>query len=121
MRGERINPYLTFLCANVPNFLARRPVGEISQGAKIAYGRMMEYAGQNGEANPSEQTWATEIGVKPRQLRNYIKELESLRLIQVKRTLDGKTSNAYEFLRHPWMDEFPRGWRMDAKAKTRTK
>jgi hypothetical protein len=75
---------------------------EISQGGKIAYARLAQYAGKNGEAWPKRETLAAEIGIKARQCDRYISELEKHRLIEVERP--GLTkSNRYRFLYHKWM------------------
>lgn len=95
-----INPYNLFQGAFTPSFILRRT--ELSQGAKNLYGRLNQFAGRNGEAFPSIDRLAYEIGVKRRQIFNYLKELTDHKLIHIQRRGHRKTS-VYKFLEHPWM------------------
>jgi Helix-turn-helix domain len=97
-----IIPWGQFLGSMVPNWLMRRL--EISQGAKLAYGRLAQYAGRDGRCFPMQETLGKELGVGERMARNYIRELESFRLIETVQNGKG-TSNHYLFLDHPWMHE----------------
>lgn len=99
---HRIIPWGQFLGSMVPNWLMRRP--EISQGVKLAYGRLAQYAGRDGRCFPMQETLGKELGIGERMARNYIRELESFRLIETVQNGKG-TSNHYLFLEHPWMQE----------------
>src|SRR5579871_3391036 len=75
--GQPFNPYRFFHGIFIPEALVR--YGGLSPGAKIAYGRLVRYAGQDGECHPRQQTLAREIGVSDRQVRTYLQELTSHR------------------------------------------
>lgn len=102
--GQLFNPFR--LCAGsfIPEGLARSK--GISPGAKLAYGRLVQCAGQDGECYPAVATLASELGVKERQARRYIAELQRSRLIRRVAPLSnsGRTSNAYGFLWHPLLE-----------------
>src|SRR5262245_57464039 len=98
--SKRINPYKLFVGCFLPNWLVRRQ--EISQGAKICYARLAQYAGDKGYAYPSQETLAGELGVCSRQVRNYLDELVKARLIDSDQQGLNST-NCYYFLTHEWM------------------
>lgn len=99
--GDRYNPYKLFAGLFVPEWLARNK--QISAGAKLAFGRLARYAGENGLAYPAMATLADEIGYAINQTRRHIEELERVGLIQrVARVSEiGQTSNIYEFVWRP--------------------
>lgn len=105
--GERfppyINPYRLFTGSLVPNWLLERT--EVSQGAKLAYARLSQHAGKNGVAWPKRETLAAELGVTPRQIDRYLKELETHRLVEIER-LGLTKANRYRFRMHEWMSTF---------------
>jgi len=105
--GERllpyINPYRLFTGSLVPNWLLERT--EVSQGAKLAYARLSQHAGKNGFAWPKRETLAAELGVTPRQIDRYLKELDAHRLVEVER-LGLTKANRYRFRMHEWMSTF---------------
>ncbi len=96
-----INPWKLFIGAFIPNWLLVRP--EVSQGAKLCYARLCQYAGRHGECFPKQNELAEDLGLKSaRQVINYIKELERLQLIiAIKTRFQGR--NVYKFLYHDWM------------------
>lgn len=94
---KRYVPYKRFRGAVIPNWLMKRP--ELSQGAKICWARLAQYARQNGNCYPKQSTLATELGVTKRQTQDYIGELENAQLIEIERR--GKL-NSYFFLEHEW-------------------
>jgi len=87
----------------IPTWLLMRP--EVSQGAKLCYGRLCQYADKK-ECFPTQSDLANELGLKTRlQVIRYIGELKSLKLIvAVKSRLQGR--NVYKFLYHEWMCGF---------------
>ncbi|MBW2993926.1 helix-turn-helix domain-containing protein [Candidatus Woesearchaeota archaeon] len=93
------NPYKLFVGAFVPNWLLCRR--EISQGAKLCFAKLAQYAGKSGESYPLLETVAKDLGVSRRQVCTYIKQLEKHKLIISKQNGLGK-SNAYEFIKHKW-------------------
>jgi hypothetical protein len=98
--GQPFNPFRLFTGIFIPEGLVRAK--GISPGAKLAYGRLARYAGQDGRCYPSVGTLASEIGIGDRQAQKYIAELERKGLLRrVSRYSDGaQTSNAFEFLWH---------------------
>lgn len=100
-----------FIGSHIPNWLLQRT--EISPGAKLCLARLYQYAGSNGECYPKQETLAQELGVKARQVRNYITELKKYNLLASIRCAK-KRSNRYKFPRHEWMEFAPRDDRQDS-------
>jgi hypothetical protein len=103
--GQPFNPFGLFTGIFIPEGLAR--ANGVSPGAKLAYGRLVRYGGQDGKCYPSVSTLASEIGVRERQAQRYLAELEHAKLIRrVRRVAGGRgqTSNAYQFLWHSLLD-----------------
>lgn len=100
------NPFRLFNGLFVPEALARHR--GLSPGAKLAYGRLARYAGQDGQCYPAVPTLAREIGVGLRQAQKYLGELERVKLIRrISRFSEhGQTSNQYQFL---WLPIFDQG------------
>jgi hypothetical protein len=98
--GQPFNPFGMFHGIFIPEALVRAK--GIAAGAKLAYGRLVRYAGQDGECFPAVPTLAGEIGVSVRQAQYYLAQLEHKKLIRrVNRvSTSGQTSNAYQFLWH---------------------
>jgi hypothetical protein len=90
----------------IPEGLARSSI--IGPGAKLAWGRLARYAGEDGRCFPTVSTLAAEIGVRERQAQNYLGELETAKLIRRVSRFRGRAqdSNAYEFL---WHEVFSQG------------
>jgi len=85
-RLERIiieNEMLRAGFAAVP-YLVLRDV-RLSVGARLAYAVLLMYAWQEQACFPGQAKMAGDIGVGERQLRNYLKELESAGYIRIKR------------------------------------
>lgn len=99
--GQPFNPFKLFTGIFVPEGLVK--LNTLSPGAKVTYGRLCRYAGQNGNCFPSVGTLASETGVGERQAQRYLAELERHRLIERINRFDekGQTSNAFHFLWHP--------------------
>ena len=97
---EYINPYKLFVGSFIPNWLLKMTT--VSQGAKLCYARLCQYAGQDGKCYPLIPTLAQEIGVKERQAKRYLVELREQKLIHAIRRGLG-LNNDYYFLRHPAM------------------
>ena len=57
----------------------------LSAGARLAYAVLLMYAWQEQACFPGQAKMAGDIGVGERQLRNYLKELESAGYIRIKR------------------------------------
>jgi DNA-binding transcriptional MocR family regulator len=76
---------------------------KISAGAKLAYGRLVRYAGQDGDCHPSVKTLANEIGLGERQTQRYLGELERNGFIRSSARFRGaniRDTNGYFFLWH---------------------
>jgi helix-turn-helix protein len=76
---------------------------DLSLGAKLTYGLLARYAGKTGECFPCEETLAANLGVSPRQIRRYIRELQTRQFLcsERKRVRNRrKASNVYTFLWH---------------------
>lgn len=97
--GQQYNPFKLFHGCFVPNWLLCR--SEISQGAKLCFARVAQYAGENGKCYPALETIAKELGVQERMIRRYIDELEEFNLIKKHKRGQGKT-NYYTFIWHKW-------------------
>ena len=69
--GELFNPYKLFHGIFIPEALVR--FRGVSPGAKLAYGRLVRYGGEDGECYPGVETLGREIGVKKRHvLRRHL-------------------------------------------------
>ena len=80
----------------------------MSSTAKLVFGKLCQYAGQNGQAYPSYKTLAGDVGVERRQAIRAVKELVDYGLIKPvgRRKGDGGfTSNIYAFLWHQIFSE----------------
>ena len=95
--GQKFNPYRFFTGIFIPEALVRHP--GISPTAKLAYGRLVRYAGEDGRCFPAVATLAAEIGVKKRRAQDCLNELEAAGFI-VREFHSGSTTH-YAFLWHP--------------------
>ena len=105
--GESYNPWRIFVGCFIPNVITRST--ELSSTAKLVFGKLCQFAGENGKAYPSYSTLAREVGVKQRQAIRAVKELVVfglIRPVKQNRPDGGSTSNIYEFI---WHDIFITG------------
>jgi hypothetical protein len=121
--NDIINPFGVFLGFMVPNWLARR--SDVSSGAKLCYGRLMQFNGRTGRCNPREQILARELGVSERTCRRFLAQLAQHRLIKIHRHGLNR-ANSYQFLKHEWMTDFradklDRPERSESSSPVRTK
>ena len=102
--GERFNPHKRFRGIFVPEAICK--YRGLSAGAKLVYGRLCRYAGEDGKVYPATETLAEEVGISERQARAYIQELERGKFIEVDREnkhyrIDGTGgTNKYFFVWH---------------------
>ena len=99
--GEIYNPFRVFKGSFIPNAVLKSR--DLSATAKLIFGRLCQYAGEDGEAFPSYSTLGQEIGIERRQTIRAVRELEDFGLIRaVPRRKDdgGLSSNSYVFLWH---------------------
>jgi hypothetical protein len=94
--GQPFNPYKLFTGLFVPECLAR--YRELSCGAKLVYGRLARYAGENGECWPAMETVGSELGMGRTQARTYVHELRDERFIAIEERPG--TSDRFKFLWH---------------------
>jgi hypothetical protein len=71
----------------VPNFILES--GEISVGAKLTYAMLLKYARELDECFPGQKRLAKDMGNGERSVRRWIKELENVGLINIKRRGQG--------------------------------
>src|ERR1700741_4097615 len=102
--GQPFNPFGLFAGIFIQEALVR--FKDLSAGAKLTYGRLARYAGQDGDCFPAVATLASEIGVCVRQAQNYLAELERKKFLRrVTRFVEkGQTSNSFEFLWHSQLE-----------------
>jgi hypothetical protein len=98
--GELFNPYRLFTGLFVPTGVAE--CRNLHQGAKLAYGALLRFAGRDGICFPSMQALGATLGVSSRQARSYVAALERAQLVRRMKRYDegGQTSNGFEFLWH---------------------
>lgn len=65
----------------------------VSHAAKLAYARLLLYAGRDGRCNPAQETLAAEVCLSSRQVRTVLSELRLRGWITWKRT---RTSCCYD-------------------------
>jgi hypothetical protein len=74
----------------VPNFILTKK--DISVGAKLAYAMLLKYAWANDACFPGQITLAQDMGAAERSVRTYLKELETVELLEIKQRGLGKTN-----------------------------
>jgi hypothetical protein len=113
--GTPFNPYRRFRGLFIPEQIAS--CEWLSHGSKLVYGVFCRFGGANGIVYPAVGTVANRIGIGKTQVRHYIRELESNRLIEVERSTSGKTNrvrflwheifqNSGDLLKPPWNSEY---------------
>src|SRR5580704_15338919 len=105
MVGQPFNPYRLFTGIFIPEALVRSKL--VSVGAKMAWGRLARYAGQDGRCYPAVSNLALEIGIGERQAQKYLAELEKAKLIRRRTRFSDRAqaSNSFDFLWHPLFRE----------------
>lgn len=74
----------------LPNFILRNP--DLSIGAKTTYALFLSYAWHNNLCFPGQDKLATAIGMSIGSVNAFVKELESVGLIEIERRGQGKTN-----------------------------
>ena len=104
--GVRFLPYKLFVGLFIPDVLASYNGLQLS--SKIVWGKLAQYAGEDGNCFPAVDTIASGLGCSTRTVRRCIKELEEKQFIEVETCYNEKsrsqTSNRYYFLWHPLFD-----------------
>lgn len=101
--NKRYAPYKQFVGAVAPNWLMKRT--DISQGAKLCFARLAQFAGKNDCAFPGHKKLAEELGVSIPSIKAYLRELTGLGIIQSKPMGSGNFS-LYFFVDQPGIVEF---------------
>jgi hypothetical protein len=70
---ETFNPVRRFIGIFIPESLVRYP--HLSPSAKLAYGRLLRYAGEGGRCFPAVNTLAKEIDLRALQTLSSLAEL----------------------------------------------
>jgi hypothetical protein len=99
--GQVFRPHNKFIGSFIPNSLMR--CKDVSDGAKLCYGRLSQFKGKEGDAFPSHETLGKELGVSRDTAKRRVKELERLKLIKIKHVTG--SSNRYDFLWHEIFNE----------------
>jgi hypothetical protein len=79
--GAPFNPYRVFQGVFAPYWILEHR--GISSGAKLCYILLLGFAGKDARCYPSLERLGMSLGVSERQARDYVKELERARLIEV--------------------------------------
>lgn len=74
----------------VPNFILTKK--ELSVGAKLAYAMLLKYAWADDACFPGQLKLAEDMGAGERSIRTYLKELQTLGLLEIKQRGLGKTN-----------------------------
>ena len=74
----------------VPNFILTNK--DISVGAKLAYAMLLKYAWNDDACFPGQLELADDMGAWERSIRTYLKELESMGILEIKQRGLGKTN-----------------------------
>ena len=79
--GKRFIPYKMFNGIHIPNCLLE--MKELSSNAKLCWGRLSQYAGENGFCVPKQELLAQELGISLSTVRNVLSELKELKFIEI--------------------------------------
>jgi predicted transcriptional regulator len=95
--GEPFNPFKVFTGIFIPEAMVR--YAGLSATSKLAYGRLLRYAGKDGRCYPAVGTLAAEIAVKKRRAQDCLNELTDGGFIR--RDFQSGKATEYVFLWHP--------------------
>ena len=113
--GDPFNPYKIFYGIFLPDGLVGYDNDKLSWGAKILWGKLAKFAGQDGDCYPSQDTLAKQMGsVSVRTIRDYSTALVRERFIRaIQKGLN--QSNHYHFLWHECLKSSLRLENLDRK------
>jgi hypothetical protein len=74
----------------VPNFVLTQK--ELSVGAKLAYAMLLKYAWGDQACYPGQLKLAEDMGAAERSVRTYLKELETVGILEIRQRGLGKTN-----------------------------
>lgn len=86
----------------IPSWLIQVSTKEISNNAKMLYGRLSQWSNEKGHVHRSSPQLAKELGTTTRNIERQLKELRDLNLIGTYQATAGGI-NHFEFYIHPWM------------------
>ena len=104
--GEAFNPWQRFQGILIPDGIVS--ANWLTAPDKIVFGRLLKFAGKNGECWPSHDRLARDCGVSRATVRRAIQGLLRAHLIEVRRSRLGG-ANSYEFLWHEIYSPFVLG------------
>ena len=102
--GEPFNPWHRACGFYPPEVVGRNRI--LKDGPKRLYECLVRRAGRNGECFPAHVTIAKDLGKSVAQVKRDYKALVENKLVR-HRSRDGRRSNTYEFLWHPWFERSP--------------
>jgi hypothetical protein len=74
----------------VPNFILTKK--DLSVGGKLAYAMLLKYAWDDNACFPGQLKLAEDMGAGERSIRTYLKELETVGLLEIEQRGLGKTN-----------------------------
>jgi hypothetical protein len=74
----------------VPNFILTKK--DLSVGGKLAYAMLLKYAWGDNACFPGQLKLAEDMGAGERSIRTYLKELETVGLLEIEQRGLGKTN-----------------------------
>ena len=84
------DPIARYGFTQLPNFILRNP--DISIGAKTTYSLFLSYAWHNNLCFPGQDTLAKAMGMSIGSISAFVKELETVGLVEIERRGQGKTN-----------------------------
>lgn len=84
------DPIARYGFTQLPNFILRNP--DISIGAKTTYALFLSFAWHNNLCFPGQDKLAKAIGMSIGSINSFVKELETVGLIEIERRGQGKTN-----------------------------
>ena len=87
---ETHDPVVAGGFTQVPNFILENP--DLSVGSKVVYAMFLRYAWNDNHCFPGQDTLAKHIGMSIGRVNQFIKELESVGLVEIKKRGQGKTN-----------------------------
>lgn len=97
---KRINPFMMFKGALVPNGIMA--CKELTQTDKLVWGRLAQFAKEDGRVFPAINKLADEVGVARTAVKDSLRRLREFFLIEVEEVYrnGSQTTNSYFFLDH---------------------
>jgi len=90
MKVNSADPIALHGFTQLPNFILKDP--KISIGAKTAYALLLSYAWHNQLCFPGQERLAKDMGMSVASVNRFLKELETISLIEITRRGQGKTN-----------------------------